>query len=75
MPDGSLVISVVAVEFGGEPLRDRVTGVIDGGAKVIRFRDQDVGAKFQVGKYVVRIVDVDTFSATFSVRTKGPFGG
>jgi hypothetical protein len=68
--EGDLTISVVAVEFSGDPLRNCVTGTISGRGDrpPLRFMNEDVGAVLRYGRYRVRIDSVDTSSANFVAR-------
>lgn len=66
-----IVISVVAIDFGGSPLRDRVTFVI-GGRRIPSktYSLADVGKVCEAGDYEVRLTGADAIYAQFAVSRR-----
>ena len=71
---GDLTISLIAVPFGGNPLRYTVVANISSPTgKVTKIDNQDIGSVFNYsGKknYKITILEVETFSATFKVSSE-----
>lgn len=66
-----VVVSVVAIDFGGEPLRDRVTFVVGGSGIANRtYPLADVGKVCTAGKYEIRLTRADAVEATFVVTRR-----
>lgn len=70
--DGELSISLVAIPFQGEPERHMVSANITGAdGSALELKDEDVGTSVEFGKnahYLITITEIETFSATFTVR-------
>ena len=71
---GDLTISLIAVPFGGNPLRYTVVANISSSTgNVTKIDNQDIGTVFNhSGKknYTITILEVETFSATFQVSSE-----
>jgi hypothetical protein len=70
--DGDVSISLVAIPFEGDPERHMVLANVTGAdGSSAEIKDQDAGYSFDFGKqtkYLITITEVETFSATFTIR-------
>lgn len=73
--DSDTTLSLVAIEYSGEPLRHRFTANISiKGKKTINWINKDIGDAISiknVSEYDIRALEIDTFSTTFLINEKG----
>jgi hypothetical protein len=66
-----MFVSLVAIDFGGEPLRNRVTFVVGGrGIPSKTYALADVGKTCIAGPYQLRVATADTFKASFVITKR-----
>lgn len=66
-----LFVSLVAIDFGGQPLRHRVTFVVGGrGISSKTYDLADVGTMCIAGPYLLRVATADTFKASFVITKR-----
>jgi hypothetical protein len=69
--NGSVQISVIASDFSGNPLRNRIiASVLDSAGEVIKIDKADVGYTNTIGSYRLVLSETDTFYAVFKVYRK-----
>lgn len=69
--NGSIQISVIASDYSGKPLRNRIiASVLDKTGEVIKIDSADVGYTNTVGQYRLVLSETDTFYAVFKVYKK-----
>ncbi|HIF5682070.1 TPA: hypothetical protein ACX3DT_003492 [Vibrio parahaemolyticus] len=69
--NGNIQISVIASDYSGKPLRNRIiASVLDDTGEVVKIDSADVGYTNTIGPYRLVLSETDTFYAVFKVYRK-----